>query len=51
MSNVAQGQEAAAKTPVHEIDMSEEAPVSDELAGFTLSPEQLGKLAKNPLKR
>jgi twitching motility protein PilU len=51
MSNVGQGQETRPKAPVHEIDMSEEAPVSDELKGFTLSPEQLGKLAKNPLKR
>jgi len=51
MSNLAQGQEAGPKTPVHQLDMSEEAPVSDELKGFTLSPEQLGKLAKNPLKR
>ena len=51
MSNVGQGQESRSKTPVHQLDASEEAPVSNELAGFTLSPEQLGKLAKNPLKR
>ena len=51
MSNATQGQATGPTTPVHQLDMSEEAPVTDELAGFTLSPEQLGKLARNPLKR
>jgi twitching motility protein PilU len=51
MSNATQEQVSGPKIPVHQLDMSGEAPVADELAGFTLSPEQLGKLARNPLKR
>jgi len=51
MSNATQGQATGPKTPVHQLDASEEAPGANELEGFTLSPEQLGKFAKNPLKR